>query len=176
MPFNIISKISRVAAGATVLALGITAETATYGQTQPSLPSQVIGTWTKTQTVPVQKGTATIVDTITIAASGRFQYSNSSTAPFQNNCTLTALSSLRGRASAKTASTLDITTTPGTLTLRSSCRPNPISRKTIPVLQGTLSWRRADNPIGEQLCLNGRLSSNTGKPFTIPLNNCYYRQ
>ncbi len=176
MAFNKISKISKVAAGATLLALGITAQTATYGQTQPSLPSQVIGTWTKTQTVPVQKGTATIVDTIRIAASGSFQYSNSSTAPSQNNCTLTALSSLNGRASARTASTLDITTTPGTLTLRSSCRPNPISRKTIPVLQGTLSWRRADNGIREQLCLNGRLSSSTSRPFTIPLNNCYYRQ
>jgi hypothetical protein len=176
MTFNINSKISRVALGVTLLALGITTETATYGQTQPSVPSQVIGTWTKTQTVPVQTGTATIVDTITIAATGSFQYSNSSTAPSQNNCTLTALSSLRGRASAQTASTLNITTTPGTLTLRSSCRPNPIARRTIPVLEGTLSWRRADNNIREQLCLNGRLSSNTGQPFTIPLKNCYYRQ
>jgi hypothetical protein len=26
------------------------------------------------------------------------------------------------------------------------------------------------------LCLNGRLSSSTSRPFTIPLNNCYYRQ
>jgi hypothetical protein len=26
------------------------------------------------------------------------------------------------------------------------------------------------------LCLNGRLSSSTSRPFTIPVNNCYYRQ
>ena len=176
MASNIILKLSIVAASATWLALGTTAETATYGQTQPTVTSQVIGTWTKTQTAPVQKGTATIDETIAIAASGSFEYSNSSTAPFLNNCTLTALGSLDGRVSTRDSSTLDITTTPGTLTVQSSCRTNPISRRTIPVLQGSLSWRRADDSTGEKLCLKGRLSSSSDRPFNVPINNCYNRK
>ena len=176
MASNIVLKLSRVAAGATLLALATTAETATYGQTQTTFPSQVVGTWTKTQTPSVPGGTATIAETITITSNGSFQYSNSSRAPSVNNCTLTALGSLSGRAFASDSSTLDITTTPGRLTVQSSCRPNLISQKTIPALQGTLSWRRADDPSREKLCLKGRLSSSNTKPFNLTINNCYYRQ
>lgn len=177
MAFNIISKLSMVVVGATLLALGTTVETVTYGQTQATLPSQVVGTWTKTQTTPVPKGTATINETITFARSGSFQYSNSSTAPFQNNCTLTASSSISGQASAKNSSTLNITTTrPSLLTVQSSCSSKPISQKTIPTLQGDISWRLADDNTGEKLCLKGSLSSQSNKSFTIPLNNCYYRK
>lgn len=175
-----IQNFSRIVA-AVFLAVGTTAITATYGQTQTTLPNQVVGTWTKN----TPQGANTKVETFTFSNTGFFQYLKTSTfsAP---GCTLTLAFSSTGSATVKTASTLAVPITGAGFTRKAGNCGFGFSPSNPPPPTGTLTWSRKNDNQGQKLCLQGTIQDykrTSNQPqiirftfSTIRINGCYTRK
>lgn len=141
---------------------------ATSGQTQTTVPAEIVGSWTTTITPPNNPNGPKVIETYKFYASGIYQHSSSLTQPLLSppGCLTKGTTAEGGRVTVKSASQFAIASLPGVQVFEDTCHPELNSTKSTPAYRALISWRRN----GDKLCLISSRVIPVGTEF------CYSRK
>lgn len=149
-----IQYLSMVVVATFIAALSTTIPTATFGQTEATLPRKIVGTWTNTETLLTPQGEVSEINihTLTFFANGHFKHSNLYKSSLLTKCPQTISASEVGKAFKEDSSSLGFVIKSGNATRQGKCVPT-VTKPTAPS-DGFIGWRyNKDIKKGEQLCI-----------------------